>query len=90
MTTPDRSAIIEAVRKYVLKEFLPGEDPATLTDSTQLINGAILDSIATIKLATFLEEQYGIQFKPHEMSVDYLDTLADIANLVSEKLEARG
>jgi len=82
----DSNEIRETVRKYVLKEFLSGEDPATLTDSTPLIKGAILDSIATVKLVTFLEKQYAIEFEPHEMSVDYLDTLDAITRTVSEKL----
>ena len=84
--THDRSAIIETVQKFVLREFLPEEDPAMLTASTPLIKGAILDSIATVKLVTFLEKEYGVEFQPHEMSVDYLDTLADISKVISEKL----
>ena len=86
----DKSEILETVRKYVLSEFLPEEDPAMLMDSTPLIKGAILDSIATVKLVTFLEDKYGIQFAPHEMTVDYLDTLTDISNIVSDKLARRG
>jgi len=32
------------VKDFVLKEFLPGEDPNELTDSTPLITGGVLDS----------------------------------------------
>jgi len=35
---------------YILKEFLPGEDPNELTDATPLVTGGILDSLATLKL----------------------------------------
>jgi acyl carrier protein len=82
----EQSEIIETVRRYVLNEFLPEENPAFLTESTPLIKGAILDSIATVKLVTFLEEKYSIEFAPHEMSVDYLDTLTDISKIVLEKI----
>lgn len=75
----------EAVRGFLLKEFLPGEDPAELTDATPLVTGGILDSLATLKLVAFLEEHFGISVKPHEVDVEYLDTIADIAKLVRSK-----
>lgn len=76
----------QTIRGYILEEFLPGENPAELTDSTPLISGGILDSLATIKLVAFLEERYKIQIQAHETMVDYLNTVADIAQLVNSKL----
>jgi len=58
-----------------------------LTDSTPLITGGILDSLATIKLVVFLEERYQIQIQAHETMVDYLNTVDDIAQLVQSKLK---
>jgi acyl carrier protein len=77
--------IKSAVKDFILREFLPGEDPNELTDSTPLITGRILDSIATIKLVLFLENQYGITVQAHETDPEYLDTIASIAQLVSSK-----
>jgi acyl carrier protein len=76
----------QIIKAYILKEFLPGENPAALTDSTPLITGGILDSLATIKLVVFLEERFQIQIQAHETMVDYLDTVADIAQLVNSKM----
>ena len=76
----------QTIREYILKEFLPGENPAALTDSTPLITGGILDSLATIKLVAFLEERFPIQIQAHETTMDYLDTISDIAQLVSSKM----
>jgi acyl carrier protein len=78
--------IANTVKQYVMAEFLPDDDADALEVSTPLISGAILDSIATIKLVTFLEERYGIQIQPHEISTDYLNTIADITDLVRAKL----
>jgi acyl carrier protein len=83
MTAQD---IKEVIKAYILGEFLPGENPAELTDSTPLITGGILDSLATIKLVAFLEERFHVQIQAHETMVDYLDTIADIAQLVSSKM----
>jgi len=75
-----------AVKEYILKEFLPGESLEALTDSTPLITGGVLDSLATIKLVVFLEERFQIQIQAHETMVDYLNTIDDIAQLVQSKL----
>jgi len=77
--------IIDAVRAFILEEFLPGEDPSQLKDTTPLISGGILDSLATIKLVTFLEERFKITVQAHEADADHMDTLADIAKLVASK-----
>jgi acyl carrier protein len=78
-------AIKTKVKDYIVREFLAGEDPDSLTDSTPLISGGILDSISTIKLVTFLEESFRIQIQAHEMSADHLDDLSRIAAIVQEK-----
>jgi len=74
------------VREFILREFLPGEDPNQLTDSTPLMTTGILDSIATLKLVTFLESQFDIAVEAHEVDAENLNTLASIRNLVSGKL----
>jgi acyl carrier protein len=45
----------------------------------------ILDSIAVLKLVTFLEKQFGITIEPHEAVVENLNTLSDMAGLVMSK-----
>jgi acyl carrier protein len=77
-----------AVRDLILAEFLPGEAPELLTDSTPLVTGGILDSIATMKLATLLEQRFSIELQAHELSTDNLDSVAAIARLVRSKQKA--
>jgi acyl carrier protein len=74
------------IKTYILQEFLPGEDPRLLTDSTPLVTGGILDSLATLKLVAFLQDQFRISIEPYETSPEYLDTLPAIASLVHSKL----
>jgi acyl carrier protein len=77
-----------AVRDYILQEFLPGEKPDALNESTPLITGGILDSLATLKLVSFLENTYGITFEAHEIDAEHLDTIASIASWVHERKNA--
>lgn len=78
--------IREDVKSFILKEFLPGENPDQLTDSTPLITGGILDSLATLKLVAFLEDHYRIQLQAHEADVEHLNDISSITNLVQSKL----
>jgi len=78
--------IEQNVKDYIIKEFLPGEDPTELTEATPLVTGGILDSLATLKLVSFLEEHYGIAVQAHEADVEHLDTVRDIAALVRSKI----
>jgi acyl carrier protein len=75
----------QALKEFILNEFLPGEDPSELTDTTPLVTGGVLDSIATLKLVLFLEERYGVSFQAHEIDPEHMDTIADIERLVLSK-----
>jgi acyl carrier protein len=81
--------IVRTVKDYILRTQLQGEDPSRLTPTTPLITGGILDSLATLELVSFLEQQYGIEFQAHEVDTEYLGTLEAIAGLVSNKVAAK-
>ena len=85
MDTTMTADIQKTVKDYILKEFLPGEDPGELTETTPLISGGILDSIATLKLVAFIEERYAITLEAHEADVEHLDTITAIADLILSK-----
>ena len=80
--------IEQAVHNYILREFLPGEDPEELTEQTPLITGGILDSISTLKLVVFLEERFEVTIEAHEAGVEHLDSVGQIARLIAEKKNA--
>jgi acyl carrier protein len=77
--------ISQAIHDFILREFLPGEDPNELTEQTPLITGGILDSITTLKLVIFLEDRFGITIEAHEAGVDHLDAIGRISELVAKK-----
>ena len=73
------------VKQFILQEFLPGEDPEELTETTPLITGGVLDSIATLKLVMFIEGRYAVTLQAHEVDAEHLDTIATIASLILSK-----
>ena len=78
--------VAEAVKAYILEEFLPGEDPSELTETTPLNSTGILASLAKLSLGSFLEERFEIQIEPHELDGDSFDNIANIERLVSGKI----
>jgi acyl carrier protein len=80
--------IREVVHAYILKTFLPGEDPTELTDDTPLITGGVLDSIRTLKLVVFLENQFDVRVEAHEAGVENLDSVDQITHLIARKQTA--
>jgi acyl carrier protein len=79
--------IEQTVKEFILREFLPEEDPNQLNDTTPLLSGGILDSIATIKLVVFLEKEFGVDVQPHEATTDNLETIRQIASFIRSKIE---
>ena len=78
-------SIQSTVKSYILENFLPDANPDDLTPDTRLISGGILDSLATVKLVVFLEQQFGVEVQAHEVNADNLETINLIAKLVEDK-----
>src|SRR3546814_8635819 len=68
----ENGPIKSTVKAFILEEFLPGERPEALTDDTPLVTEGVLDSLATLRLVSFLEKEYDIALAPHEVDADYL------------------
>ena len=80
------SDIKAVLRDYILANLIPGEDPANLTDDTELKESGILDSMSTLKLVTFLEEQFGIEFEASDLEPANLASIVSLERLVRSKL----
>ena len=77
--------IADTIREFILTRYLPGESPANLRDDVPLRTSGILDSLATLALVSFVEEQYGIEVEAHETGVENFDRIADIVAFVERK-----
>ena len=75
----------EEIRQYILSEFLTGENPSNLQDDTPLRTSGILDSVATLRLVTFVEERFGIELEAHEAGVENFDSINSIAAFIESK-----
>lgn len=80
----DPQKIKTTIKDYLIREFLPGEDPDDLTDTTPLVTSGILDSISTFKLVSFLQSTYAVKLNANEIA-HQLNTINEIADIVQAK-----
>ena len=79
------SLVLDTIKRFIIAEFLPGEDPDKLTSTTPMMSAGILDSLATLKLITFLEKEFNVQIEAHEADEEHFNTLESICALVDSK-----
>jgi acyl carrier protein len=82
----NQQGVRQVITEFILKEFLAGEDPSELTTTTPLVTTGVLDSIATLKLVAFLEQEFSISIEAHETDAEHLDTVESITRLVQGKM----
>ena len=74
----------DKILEYIESNFLaPGDDPLTM--DTPLISSGIIDSISVLQMVDFLEETFQIEFQPHEVDQDNLNTPALILSFIESK-----
>ena len=84
MDTGDR------VRIRTFVETLLGErdDHAVFGDAESLIKAGRLDSLAVVKLVTFLEAEFAVDFDEVEFDPERFDTVEEIGAIVEESRRA--
>ncbi|MEM7309424.1 MAG: acyl carrier protein [Planctomycetota bacterium] len=85
----DSDAIKDAIRSHILTEVLPGESASNLPDDMPLRTSGVLDSMATLKLVSFVEDTFGITVEAHEAGVENFDRIDDMASFIQGKREDR-
>jgi acyl carrier protein len=76
------TAMKDRIRKHILAEFLPGEPEENLTADVGLVSEGIIDSMASLKLVSYLEEEFGVIIPAHQIDAEHLDTVDLIAATV--------
>jgi acyl carrier protein len=74
--------ITQAVRDYVIREYLEEGDLREITETTKLISGGIVDSFSMVSLKRFLERKYDIRIPDEVATPDAFDTVQGIVALV--------
>lgn len=78
------SEISQTISGYVLETFFSG-DESDFNQDTPLLSSGVVDSISALELVAFLEDTFSLEFKPHEVDRDNLDTVSRMTQFVVKK-----
>jgi acyl carrier protein len=81
-------AIQDAVKAFVIENFLFGDTTHALADTDSLIENGIIDSTGVLELVAFIEERYEITVADADIVPANLDSLARITAFITLKTAA--
>ncbi len=76
----------ESIKNYVLSELVSDKQYNGLSDSDQLIETGIIDSLGIMKLIGFLEDSLSVQIDDMELIPENFATIEAITSLVQAKI----
>jgi acyl carrier protein len=68
--------------QFIREELAADMEPETITEDAQLIDRGIMDSMALMRLVTFIEERTGVRIPDSEVMPDNFQTVAKIEDMV--------
>jgi len=75
----------EQIRKFIVNNFLFGQEDEGLTNDLSLLQSGVIDSTGVLELVMFVEESYGIKIKDDELLPENLDSINNVAAFVQRK-----
>lgn len=73
------------IRDFILRSFAQGERAESLPDDLDLIRSGILDSLAVIHTASFLQDLAGTEIEAHELTPRNIGTIGAMAQFVRRR-----
>ena len=75
----------EQVRRYIIENFLFGDDSPLENDSMSLLDGGIIDSVGVMELVAFLEQDFGLNVADEDLIPENLDSVSNLAAYIGRE-----
>jgi acyl carrier protein len=75
----------DEIRKFIIENFLYGEDDTSLTEDVSFLEKGIIDSTGVLELVSFIEEKYGFSVVDDEIVPDNFDSVSRLASFIMRK-----
>jgi acyl carrier protein len=72
------------IREFLVARLRERDDNAPLADNESLFVSARLDSLSTVELVEFLEQEFGVDFGKIDFDIERVDCIDAIDGLVQE------
>lgn len=76
------------IRKFIIENFLYGQDDDSLHDEVSFLGTGIIDSTGVLELVSFVQETYGIRVTDDELIPDNFDSLSKLESFIVRKRSA--
>lgn len=76
----------ESIKNYVITELVNDKQYSNLSDTDQLIESGIIDSLGIMKLIGFLEDNLSVHIDDMELIPENFSTIEAITSLVKTKI----
>jgi acyl carrier protein len=83
-------AVERDIRRFIVDNFLFGEDDSRLSSDDSFLDKGIIDSTGVLELVAFLEERFGIEVKDHELMPANLDSISGLIDFLERKTKRPG
>jgi acyl carrier protein len=78
------------IRKYIIDNFLYGQDDNTLGTDVSFLENGIIDSTGVLELVSFVQETFGIKVKDDELIPNNFDSLTKLEAFIVNKQQISG
>jgi len=75
----------EAVRQYIIENFLFGDAEPLQNDSISLLDGGILDSVGVMELVAFLEQDFSLTISDEDLIPENLDSVDNLVKYIGRQ-----
>ena len=77
--------IEKTVEKFVVEELIVGGSDTSLDPDQSLVSSGVIDSLAILRLITFIEETFGVTVEDDEVVPENFETINVIKAFVEAK-----
>jgi acyl carrier protein len=73
------------LRKYIIENFLFGQDEAVLTDEVSFLEQGLIDSTGVLEIVAHLEQAYGVKVEDEELVPQNFDSVNNLTAYIFRK-----
>lgn len=77
----------QQLRRFVIDNFLYGQDDGQLSNDDSFIAKGIIDSTGVLELVSFLEKNFKIKVEDEELMPENLDSIHRLERYLTQKLQ---
>ena len=77
--------LLEKIREFIMSNIVVFEDEAEFSDSDNIFQLGLVNSLFAMKLLNFVESEFDIKIENEEMDIGNFSSVTNIARLIERK-----